>query len=47
MWVGYYILKFNLFKLLKLYSFCPAASGAEIPVFCIVPAYRDIDTQGR
>lgn len=45
--VGSDILKFNLLKLLKLYSYCPAASGAEMAVFCGIPAHTDIDTQGR
>lgn len=45
--VGSDILKFNLLKLLKLYSYCPTASGAEMAVFCGIPAHTDIDTQGR
>lgn len=45
--VGYDILKFNLSKLLTLYSCYPAASGAEVAMFCGVPACTDIDTWGR
>lgn len=45
--VGYDILKFNLLKLLKLYSYCLTASGAEIAMFCGIPACTDIDTRGR
>lgn len=45
--VGYDILKFNLLKLLTLYSCCPAASGAEMAMFCGVPGYTDIDSRGR
>lgn len=44
--VGYDILKFNLLKLLTLYS-CPTASRAEMAMFCAVPACTDIDTWGR
>lgn len=45
--VGYDILKCNLLKLLKLYSYCRAASGAEMAMFCGIPTRTDIDTQRR